>query len=510
MPDFSSYKKPVLPKPGEPVIITKSTPHEIKGNGGPIYHNFQGDGYINFLANLGQGAENQLSGSSYQRTNDITWDRETLDSMVRQSWLVRRIVSVIAEDMCREGISIDCPDLQPKEVEMLENELTRSGVWEAFEDSIMWGRLYGGAAAIMLIDGQDMSTPLRPSTIGRGQFKGLYVLDRWTLWPTVNDLVRTFGPDFGLPKFYRVATGDGSGLDDQLIHHSRVLRFLGNKLPYWQALQDLWWGQSVVETLYDRLMAFDMATFGTAQLVNKAFLRTLKVPDFTSIMAGNADAQKAILNQILFMKLTQSTESIVVIDAEETLEYNSYQFAGLKDILVQLGEQVSGAAETPATRLFGQSPSGMNATGESDIKGYYDSIGSKQEKDMRYALSRLFSVLIPSTLGKQLPPTFDFTFNSLWKLSDVEKATIANQDMVTVAAGVDMGIYSPEQALKELRQLSSMSGRGTTIDDETIASALNEPPIIGEEGPGVDEKQVREMAESFGQTDRKDDRILGA
>lgn len=499
----TQYDKPTLPKPGDRQKYSKSTPFEVRG------HNHFGDGYINFLANLGQGAENQLTSSSYQRTNEITWDRETLDSMVRQAWVIRRIVSVVPQDMCREGVSIECADLTPSNIEELQVELTRGGFWQAFEDAIMWGRLYGGAAAIMLIDGQDISTPLRPSTIGRGQLKGLYVLDRWTLWPTVNDMVRDYGPDFGLPRYYRVATGEGSGLDDKLIHHSRVLRFIGNKLPYWQAIQDLWWGQSVVETLYDRLMAFDMATFGAAQLVNKAFLRTLKVPDFTSVMAGNADAQKAILNQILFMKLTQSIESITVIDAEETLEYNSYQFAGIKDILVQLGEQVAGASEIPATRLFGQSPAGMNATGESDIKGYYDSIGSKQEKDMRYALSRLFAVLVPSTLGVPLPNTFSFKFNSLWKLSDIDKATIAQADVTSVVQAVTEGIYSPEQALKELRQLSNISGRGTTIDNTTITDAVNDPPSLGEVGPDVDESQILQMGQHLQQTDKKEDRVLG-
>ena len=34
---------------------------------------------------------------------------------------------------------------------------------------------------------------------------------------------------------------------------------------------------------------------------------------------------------------------------------------------------------TPAVKLLGISPSGFNATGESDIKNYYDYISSKQE-----------------------------------------------------------------------------------------------------------------------------------
>jgi uncharacterized protein len=37
---------------------------------------------------------------------------------------------------------------------------------------------------------------------------------------------------------------------------------------------------------------------------------------------------------------------------------------------------VSGAADIPVTRLLGQSPAGMNATGTSDMKNYHDRIQS--------------------------------------------------------------------------------------------------------------------------------------
>lgn len=488
------HERPELPKPGDSVKYSTSQSMGKK---------FLGDGFINLLANLGVGAENHLTSTQYINTSDITWNRESLDAMIRQSWVVRRAASVVAEDMCREGIEIKCPDLGPSDIDKLHQEMVRLNIWGSVEDAITWARLYGGAVAILMIDGQDMSTPLRPSTIGKGQFKGLYVLDRWTIWPSVNDLVEDFGPDFGLPKYYTISTGDGAGLDNQTVHHSRILRFIGNKLPYWQAIRDLWWGQSVVETMYDRLVSFDMATFGAAQLVNKAYLRTLKVPDFTQIMAGNADAQQAILNQILFMKLTQSTESIVVIDKEDELEFNSYQFAGLKDVLIQLGEQLAGACGTPTTRLFGQSPNGMSATGESDLKGYYDMVGSKQEKDLRYPLSRLMKILIPSTLGVQEPECFDISFNSLWKLSDIDKADIAAKDIAAIVAASDSGVYTAEVALKEIRQLSGITGRGTSVTDDDIEKASTNPPLMTGGETDVTDSEMSEYSE------RNSNTILG-
>lgn len=79
-------------------------------------------------------------------------------------------------------------------------------LWDRLNDTIKWGRLYGGAIGVIMIDGQDMSSPLRMETVGPGAFRGVMVLDRWMVTPTTQDRVTDMGPDFGTPKFYQVVT----------------------------------------------------------------------------------------------------------------------------------------------------------------------------------------------------------------------------------------------------------------------------------------------------------------
>ncbi|MDR8252560.1 DUF1073 domain-containing protein, partial [Acinetobacter baumannii] len=102
-------------------------------------------------------------------------------------------------------------------------ELDSLQVWDKINETIRWSRLYGGAIAVMLIDGQNVSTPLNVNTIGKDQFKGLLVLDRWMVLPDLQDLVTEYGPDYGMPKYYDVIT-DSVGLCNQRIHYSRVFR----------------------------------------------------------------------------------------------------------------------------------------------------------------------------------------------------------------------------------------------------------------------------------------------
>ena len=104
----------------------------------------------------------------------LTRNRVKLEAMYRGSWIVGAAIDSVAEDMTRAGVQIKGSD-DPDQIEKLQSGLSRTGVWGALLDTIKWARLYGGALALIVIDGQDPSTPLDPDTITTGAFRGLKV-----------------------------------------------------------------------------------------------------------------------------------------------------------------------------------------------------------------------------------------------------------------------------------------------------------------------------------------------
>jgi uncharacterized protein len=434
---------------------------------------FTMDSFQNLAARLGWGAGSQHDHSSYG-FNFISRNRLQLEAMYRTSWVVGQAVDVVAEDMTREGIDLK-GDIDPDDIEQMAKELERLRIWDHICDTIKWGRLYGGAIAVMLIDGQRASTPLNMDSITKGQFKGLLVMDRWQLQPDLQDLVTELGPDLGMPKYYDVIIG-AKGLAGQRIHYSRVVRIDGVDLPFWQSQAENLWGQSVIERLFDRLTAFDSTTTGAAQLVYKAHLRTYKVPKLRSIIATGGPAFNALIKQMEQIRLWQSNEGMTVMDGEDTYEAHQYNFSGLSDILLQFGQQLSGALGIPLVRLFGQSPAGLNSTGESDLTTYYDNIKQQQERRLRSPLTKLYSVLSRSVLGQPLPDNFSLDFTSLWQMSDKEKAEIASSITSTVIEAHDAGMIDRKTALKEMRQSSEATGIWSNITDEDIKQAADDPP----------------------------------
>lgn len=442
-----------------------------------LLKNFTADSFQNFAARLGLGAGSQHDQSTYG-FDLLSRDRLKLEAMYRSSWIVGQVVDVVAEDMTREGINIRGLD-DPEDANKIQQKLDDLEIWNELTNAIKWGRLYGGAIAVMLIDGQDVSTPLDVNTVGKDQFKGLMVLDRWLVLPTLQDLVTEYGPDFGKPKYYDVIA-DSLGLSNQKIHYSRVIRFDGVDLPYWQRVAENLWGQSVIERMIDRLTAFDSTTMGVAQLVYKAHLRTYKVKGLRAIIAAGGKAFEGLVKQIEQIRLWQSNEGLTLMDAEDEFATHSYSFAGLDAVLLQFGQQLSGASQIPLVRLFGQSPSGMNATGESDLSNYYDNINQQQERRMRSGLGKLLQVVSLSVLGKSLPESFTFDFASLWQMDDVQKADVASKITDAICKAEEQGLISTQSAMKELKQSSEITGIYSSITDEDIESADDSVPKPGE------------------------------
>ena len=432
------------------------------------------DSFQNLSTLTGIGAGNASTSGGYG-LNPVTRNRLQLEWAYRGSWIVGIAIDAPADDMTREGAEVRSDD-DPSDLKKLDREARRLQIWNRLADTVRWGRLYGGAIGLFLIDGQDPATPLRLDTVHEGQFRGIMPLDRWSVWPTVTDLVTEMGPELGLPRFYDMMLDTGTGVPSMRIHHSRVIRMEGIELPYWQRITENYWGLSVIERLWDRLVAFDSTTQGAAQLVYKAHLRTYKVKGLREIVAMGGPALTGLKAQLDFTRRSQSNEAMSIVEGDDEFDVHQYAFSGLSDMLLQFGQQISGALEIPLVRLFGQSPAGLNSTGESDLRNYYDGIKQKQEARLRVGVEKMYELLYRSTFGR--PPGDEFTveFQPLWQMSDAERATVAQTTTTAITDVYDRQIIDRATALQELKQLSMVTGVFSNISDEAIQEAEDEPP----------------------------------
>lgn len=442
------------------------------------------DAFTNMLARLGAGTPNLLEGTEYT-TERLTRDFATLNALYRESWIVRRIVDVIPSDMLKNWITITS-GIEPGVEKKLSLALRRTQLIDKLKRGMQWGRLYGGALGIMLVkhQGNDLTTPLRLDYIMPGDFAGLLIFDRWNGVSPSSELVDDVSdPEYSYPKYYTISDPTNGSMVQ--IHHSRCIRFPGNLLPYWEELSELQWGSSVIEPVMDELKKRDNVSWNIAQLTFMANLRILKMEDLGQLLAStDAISQRELYNTIQSQNILMSNMGLQIMDAKDSMETHQYTFSGLSEVYQQFIMDIAGAAEMPVTKLFGRSPAGLNATGESDLQNYYDMIAEKQESYLRPILNKVLPPFIISALGG-MPDDFDFEFDPVAEPSDKERAELAKTGTDNVVAAFNAGLISQRMALQELKQQSERTGVWTNITDEDIEKASDTVEAPGEMGGGL-------------------------
>lgn len=441
------------------------------------------DAFSNVLARLGYGTPNLMEGTEYPLTR-LTQNYQLMNSLYRNNWIVRKIIDTIPEDMTRNWITITT-QLPPNEIRKLNKLWRVRRVRQKILTGLKWGRLYGGAVGVIMIEGHEdiLHEPLDFDTIMPGSFKGLLILDRWSgVYPSAELISNIDDPEFGLPESYQVTMEDGH---IERVHHSRIVRFIGRELPYWEKLAESYWGASEVEVVFDELKKRDNTSWNIAQLIFLANLRVLKMSDLGELLAvGDEQAKRELYNTLQAQNWLMSNMGLYLLNKDDSFETHQYTFSGLNDIYESFMLDIAGACQIPVTKLFGRSPAGMNATGESDMQNYYEVIQQQQESILGPVLDKLLPIMCMSEFGA-IPDDLEYTFNPIRTPDDEEIADLADKKTKSILEVYNAGLISQKTALKELKLLSTTTGMFSNITDEDIENA-DDSTHQGELGFGGD------------------------
>jgi phage-related protein (TIGR01555 family) len=377
------------------------------------------------------GTERDKASTVYY-TNPLMTD-EQLIAAYRGSWLPRKIVDIPALDSCRKW-----RDWQAKkpQIEALEGEEKRLNVKGKILEASKKGRLFGGAAVLIGTGDSNPQEPLEVERIGKGGLKYLTVMTRRQLSAGEIDWSPT-SEWFGRPKDY---TASGKNGETMTIHPSRLVIFNGAMAPDEDLAQTLnqGWGESVLTSTLDAIKNADSTAGNIASLVFEAKVDIIRIPDFMASL-GNEVYRSKLIERYTLANMSKGINGTLLLDKEEEYETKSASLAGLTDILMAFMQIVSGAADIPVTRLLGQSPAGMNATGASDMKNYHDRIQSMQELEMEPAMVRLDEALERS--ADVVDPDVYYQWAPLEQMSEKERSEIfkTNADAARTIVGSGTG-----------------------------------------------------------------------
>lgn len=463
------------------------------------------DEFVNPLARSGAGMPNLLEATEYPLTR-FTQNWQVLNSLYRSHWVVQKIINTIPQDMMKNGYDLQS-DINPDQIQKISKIIRQTRLHSKILNGLYWGRLYGGAAGIIMIDGEAdrMDEPLDLDRVMPGAFKGLLIMDRWSgIQPSADLITDITDPDFGMPEYYEVTLPEGQGVIQ--LHNSRVCRFTGREMPYLEKLAENYWGTSEMEHVFSELKKRDNVSWNIALLTFMANIRVMKMDGMEQLMAyGGGKQQEALYNTLEGLNMMLNNNGIQILGKDDSYESHQYTFSGLGEVYDRFMMDVSGACGIPVTKLFGRSPAGMNSTGDADMDNYYDTIEQSQESQLRPVLDKLLPIVCMSALGA-VPDDLDYIFNPVRRPSNDEKQSLGSQQTAAVVQAYTAGLVSEKTALRELQGSSKLTGMWTNITDEQIEAASDQPEAAGEmDIPGMSSMETQDADFEESKHPRSDD-----
>jgi hypothetical protein len=184
---------------------------------------------------------------------------------------------------------------------------------------------------------------------------------------------------------------------------------------------------SSLQSIYESIRDLGAVNQTTLNILMEFIISRVRIKDLKKILSMEG-GEAAVAKRLQVMNASKSVINAVVMDSEDEMARDYSTVAGLPELIDRFMLNLSGATGIPVTRLFGRSPAGLNATGENDLRNYYDLVEATQRNRLAPALRRLIDLVCAWKGVKKVP---EFTFNSLYQLSEEEKSKIGKTDMET-------------------------------------------------------------------------------
>ncbi len=374
--------------------------------------------------------------------------------------LFSKIIDRPAEEALKHGIEYNISDQTL--ADFLDDALDRLDWEEKATTAIRWARLFGGAVIVMLLDdGRGLEEPVNWQDIR--SVEELRVYERAIVQPDPNCYLT------GKAEYFDISSTYGGFFR---VHRSRCLVFKNGSLPEYAAPQQyFYWGLPEYVRIRRDLSIALHTHQSAANMIDKSVQPVYKQRGLQSTLAG-PDGDDKTLKRLLVLDASRGMMNSVAIDMDgEDYSFQTFQLSGASEILESTYSLLSAVTCIPQTILFGRSPSGENATGESDLENYYNFVEGIQKRMLKKNIRTLLKAVVQAGVydgSIAEPQTIKPTFKPLWSLSEAEQATVelskaqrAQATAQTAQLYIDMQVLQPD----EVRQALARDG---TLNIEDI------------------------------------------
>lgn len=348
----------------------------------------------------GFAAPTAISPEVNEASNSVITTQEMYDA----GGISARIVDVLAEEMTRAGFELgEISDADKKQVEATNKKI---GFEDALTRAVRESNISGGALIFYGIGGgADQSRPA-PKT---GDVQFCKVISKESI-----SVLKRYGKDnlakIGEPEILQLSFMDGNILD---VHESRCAFFYGAPASELARQNNEGWGNSIIEKCRDDINNYESGLKWANRIIERNHQAILKSPDLVKTIK-NKEGRRLLQQRLEKLDMFRGPVNTVAIDSAEEYEIAAVALTGMSDILDKNEKALSAVSGIPQIVLFGDSPGGLNASGNADLEIWYGRVGQAQRTQCAPAISSM----VTFQTGKEP----EVTFNPLHVASDKEQA----------------------------------------------------------------------------------------
>lgn len=246
----------------------------------------------------------------------------------------------------------------------------------------------------------------------QGRIKRFTLVEAINLYPGPYNVTDPLAPDYFMPDSWLVL--------GKRIHKSRFLYFAPNQVNLLLRPAYNFFGIPAAQLALDYVAHFTKCREAAQRLLTKFSLTVFKSNVMSGLLSGGGTGD--IDRRMQYLAQHRDNDSILLIDKEEedVIKLET-PLGGATEIVRQSLEFLAAIFRIPFVKFLGISPGGLNATGEADLRNFYDHVAGKQEKMLRPPLKQALKLLQIHLFG-EIDPEIRFEFRPLTDEDENQKA----------------------------------------------------------------------------------------
>jgi phage-related protein (TIGR01555 family) len=348
----------------------------------------------------------------------------------------RRVSEIFAAETTRKWLKFNG---NKERIDLIEAAMKRHDIRARFRRAAELDGFFGRSQIFVDLGDRPNSTELQKpmvaaAKVAKGKIKNFKVVEPFWSYPGRYESTNPLDPDFYTPQLWYVMASQ--------VHASRLLTIVGREMPDMLKPAYSFGGLSLSQMIKPYVDNWLRTRQSVSDLLH-SFSTMVLATDMGTILQGGPAG--SLLTRLQLFNQTRDNRGVMAINKDsEELTNVSTPLGTLDKLLAQSQEQIASVSGIPLVILLGVTPSGLNASSDGEVRTFYATVKSYQEKTFRSPLTTILE-LIQLDLDGKIDPEITFDFVDLWEMDEKDKALVRKSDADMDVAYVGAGIVSNEE-----------------------------------------------------------------